>query len=140
MLLARPIDPHWRCVGAGDCCTQPSEIVITVEEAAVLVQHAASSITLQFRPFGDDPHFVALKAHPCPLYDAREKTCTVYAVRPMNCRRFLCMRPNVHTEPFEISGANMMDRVRTSRIARRLAARTQRKAQRWGLAHGWSAS
>lgn len=107
---------------------------MTKQEAAVLVHHAPKEITMQFRDAGDG--FVALKAQPCPLFAF--KTCLVYDHRPYNCRRFACMRPDVKAEPFEKDGGNLMARVKTSRVARRLAERIQRKSQRWGRAHGWS--
>jgi Fe-S-cluster containining protein len=106
---------------------------MTKEEASILVLHAPKEITMSFRPVDD--LFVALKAGPCPLYAF--KSCLVYAYRPYACRRFACMRPNVRTEPFEVSGANLMDRVKTSRVARRMAERIQRKAQVWADKHGW---
>lgn len=107
---------------------------MTKEEAAGIVHAAPKGITLHFRPV-DDGKFVALKAAPCPLYVF--KTCLVYAVRPFNCRRFGCMRPDVKAEPYEVSGANMMDRVKTSRVALRMAQTMQRRAMRWARTHGW---
>lgn len=106
---------------------------MTKQEAAVLVHHAPKEITMQFRPVDD--RFVALKAHPCPLYAFQ--TCMVYDVRPYNCRRFACMRPDPAAEPFEVNGANLLERVTQSRVARRLAQRIQNKAQGWAQKHGW---
>jgi Fe-S-cluster containining protein len=88
---------------------------------------------MEFRDMGDG--FVALKAKPCPLYVF--KTCLVYEHRPYNCRRFACMRPDPKTEPFEADGGNLMARVKTSRVARRMAQTFQRRAQRWAVKHGW---
>jgi Fe-S-cluster containining protein len=107
---------------------------MTKEEAAVLTHAAPSSIRLQFRPIEDK---VGLKAGPCPLFAFN--TCLVYKVRPYNCRRFACMRPDVKAEPFELDGGNLLARVKTSRVARRLAVQIQRKAQRWARTHGWQA-
>lgn len=132
---ALPVDPHWRCQKSGECCTLPQEVVMTKQEAAVLVHHAPPEIKLQFRPVDD--RFVAMKAQPCPLFVFN--SCQAYAHRPYNCRRFACMRPDVKAEPFEASGANMMDRVKTSRTARRLAEHIQHKAQRWARKYGWTA-
>lgn len=107
---------------------------MTKEEAAEIVHAAPPTIRLQFRPEADG--FVAMKAGPCPLFAFSQ--CLVYDVRPYNCRRFGCMRPDVIAEPFEVAGTNMLDRVKTSRIARRMAERMQRKAQLWARRHGWS--
>lgn len=129
----RPVDPQWTCQKSGDCCSIPGEVVMTKQEAATLVHHAPPTISIQFRPVDDQ--FVAMKAGPCPLYVF--KTCLVYEHRPYNCRRFACMRPDVKAERFEADGSNMMDRVKTSRVARRMAQKIQRKSQRWAVKHGW---
>lgn len=131
--VSRPVDEHWKCQRSGDCCTKPAEVVMTKEEQLVLFKHIPHGIQTIWRDVDDK--FVALKAGPCPLYAF--KSCLVYDVRPFNCRRFACMRPDPKTEPFEVSGANMMDRVLTSRSARRLAQHIQAKAQRWARKHGW---
>lgn len=109
---------------------------MTTQERMVLMQHIPQGIVTHWRDT-DDPKFVALKAGPCPLFVFNG--CLVYHVRPYNCRRFGCMRPDVKAEPFEVNGANMMDRVKTSRVARRIAETMQRRAQRWARKHGWDA-
>lgn len=129
----RPVDPKWVCQKSGECCTLPKEVVMTKEEASVLVMHAPSTITLHFRPA--DEGFVAMKAQPCPLYIFH--TCMVYEHRPYNCRRFGCMRPDTHKEPFEADGSNMRDRTETNRTARRMGIQMQKKALKWAKAHGW---
>lgn len=129
----RPVDPNWKCQRSGDCCTLPKEVVMTKEEAAILVHAAPKEISMQFRSAGDG--FVALKAAPCPLFAFNG--CLVYEVRPYTCRRFACMRPDVKAEKFEPNGDNLFDRVRVSRVARRVAEKFQRKAQVWARKHGW---
>lgn len=129
----RSVDPEWKCQRSGECCTQPAEVVMTHQEAAVLVHHAPPEISMQFRPVDDG--FVALKAAPCPLFVFNG--CLVYSHRPYNCRRFACMRPDVKAEPFEADGGNLTARVKTSRVARRLYAKIQRKSMKWARAHGW---
>lgn len=101
----------------------------------MLVLHAPKEITMNFRPT-EDPKFVAMQAGPCPLFVFNG--CLVYEHRPYNCRRFACMRPDVKAEPFEVDGSNLLDRVKTSRVARRLATQIQRKARRWADKHGWA--
>jgi Fe-S-cluster containining protein len=129
----RPVDPQWQCHRSGDCCSIPVEVAMTKEEMVQIVHHAPPTIKMEFRDMGDG--FVALKAKPCPLYVF--KTCLVYEHRPYNCRRFACMRPDPKTEPFEADGGNLMARVKTSRVARRMAQTFQRRAQRWAVKHGW---
>lgn len=106
---------------------------MTEQEAAALVHAAPKEIVMNFRPV--DEKFVALKAKPCPLYAFNQ--CLVYDVRPYNCRRFACLRPDVKAEPFDMNDANWRDRVETSRVARRMMERIQRKAQGWATKMGW---
>jgi Fe-S-cluster containining protein len=97
----RPIEAEWKCKRSGDCCTKPLEVIMTKEEAAVLVHAAPPQIVMHFRPIeGSEGRYVALKAQPCPLFVFNG--CLVYNSRPYNCRRFGCMRPDPKTEPFEI--------------------------------------
>lgn len=131
---SRPVDPNWKCQHSGDCCEKVPEVVMTTQEAKHLVLHAPPTITLHFRPT-DEANFVAMKAGPCPLHIFNR--CIVYEHRPYNCRRFGCMRPDVKAEPFEIDGSNLHDRTMTSRPARRLAIKIQRKAQHWARKMGW---
>lgn len=113
---------------------------MTREERMALLPHVPDGVLTVWRDV--NPTHVALKAHPCPFY--LFKTCTVYEVRPYNCRRFGCMRPDPKTEPFEESPkgilgcANLGDRIRMSRVARRMGELMQRKAQRWARRHGWA--
>jgi Fe-S-cluster containining protein len=136
-----PVSADWKCQRSGDCCSLPTEVVMTKEEAAVLVHHAPREITLRFRPT-EDERFVALQAKPCPLFVF--KTCVVYAHRPYNCRRFACMRPAPAVEPWRWTEngdcANLRERIAISRVARRLGTLIQRKAQKWAVAHGWPMS
>lgn len=132
-----PVDVQWKCQRSGDCCTQPKEVVMTKQEAAVLVHHAPPTIQLQMRPV--DEKFVAMKAGPCPLYAFQ--SCLVYEHRPYNCRRFACMRPDPFTEPFDgrlSAEGSIMRRAVQSRAIRRLLVRIQRESQRWAVKYGWT--
>lgn len=131
----RKIEKGWKCKQSGDCCTKTREIVMTKEEAAVLVHQAPPTITLQFRPIPDTDRFVAMKGEPCPLFVF--KTCLVYDHRPYNCRRFGCMRPDPSAEPFDPDGANQTERERVSKEALKMGKWMQRKAKPWAEAHGW---
>ncbi len=106
---------------------------MTTREGALLMA-TAPTVPVAFRKMQDG--FVALKAQPCPFY--ADHRCTVYEVRPYNCRRFGCMRPDVHAEPFDVEGSNLRDRVQTSRVAWRLAKKMQRQAQPWARKMGWT--
>lgn len=129
------IDANWKCQQSGDCCSIPKTVVMTVEEKIKLQFAAPKEIRLEFTPVEGQPNFVEMTAGPCPLFVFGG--CLVYSVRPYNCRRFACMRPDVKSEPFDPE-RNVIDRVRYSRVARRMAQGIQRKAQRWARNHGWA--
>jgi hypothetical protein len=124
-------------------------IVTSAERDQLLARHP----DLAFSATAWSPDLVALRpitgTRQCPLlaFDASGlATCTVHDIRPMNCRRFWCGRPDPAQEPFEtddrpfaVQGCkNLTDRVLQSRPFRREMAQRQRKVMRtWGLQHGW---
>lgn len=112
---------------------------MTTMEAARIFERVPKTTQITFHV--PKEHFVAIQARPCPLYDATEKTCTVYDIRPYNCRRFACMRPEPSVEPWREnehgSCLNLLERIAQSRIVRRLMKQIQGKAQPWARAHGW---
>lgn len=145
----RPIDLGGSCQRSGDCCRQ-GPVTMTGDERGLLLERRPD---LASRFVAESPDFVALQpvegSRQCPLlaFDAHGlATCTVYDIRPTNCRRFWCGRPDPAQEPFEtddrwcaVMGCkNLTDRVLQSRPFRREMAQRQRKVMRdWGLKHGW---
>lgn len=151
--VARPVIDDWKCQRSGDCCTKPQSVVMRVEEKE-LIERTLTIAKLVKLTWFESPQegFVELLARPCPLHEFDEhgkSTCTVHDIRPYQCRRFACLRPDPETEPFVmapispylkfgmIGCANLRDRLVNSRVARRAYELIQRKAQRWGCAHGW---
>lgn len=122
----------WSCQREGSCCTLPDEVVLTHAERAEIERAAPSGVALSFRPHAD-ARFVRLVAGPCPLYNG--SGCSVYAVRPMNCRRYGCFRDDL-TEPAELVPVPV--KALATRENRRRFLMMERKAQKWGRAHGWS--
>lgn len=79
----------------------------------------------------------------CPLlvrHADGTASCSVHAVRPYNCRRFICGRPSLD-EPFEQGPdgcQNLNDRLAQSLDFHEFYRANQRRAQRaWADAHGW---
>ena len=117
---------------------------MTLEEASLLKERRAD---LKFYAHLDK-RFVYLDGKPCPLLrmDGTVATCTVHDIRPYNCRRFGCFRPDPATAPYQaepldlhnlrLGCANLSDRL-PNRAVRRAYAQLQRKAQRWAVTHGW---
>lgn len=151
-----PIEEDWSCKRSGDCCKIPSHVVMTVQERDLLQAHADAHWSLirlsmlRFEPT-DEENFVQLVAHPCPFLDetSGKPVCSVREIRPYNCRRFACLRPDPSSEPFrmgklpdyvpypDLSVVNLRMRVVQSAKMRKLYALIQRKAQRWGRKMGW---
>ena len=122
----------WQCQQSGTCCERVREVVMTPAERDEIERAAPSGVVLTFVPHAD-ARFTRLLAAPCPLLTGHQ--CAVYAVRPMNCRRWGCFRDDVTTEPFEdvpIPAAALK-----TRTNRRTLDRMQRKAATWGRSHGW---
>lgn len=86
-----------------------------------------------------DGRFVQYEG-PCPLL-AEDKTCSVYAVRPYQCRRFMCLRHDTSEPPIfggPVGCYNALAAMRTDREALKFYRHNQRRAQVWAVAHGWS--
>ena len=74
---------------------------------------------------------------PCPLLDVDadgKAVCTVYDVRPYNCRRFGCYRSDVTTQPFS---ENIPLQFFKNPLLANVYARNQADARQWAQAHGW---
>ena len=121
----------WECLRSGECCQRVSHITMTWQERREL-EAVAGTRRLEWRA-AERPSLTALKARPCPFYSSQDG-CTVYAVRPYQCRRWMCGRTRL-TEIIE-------DRPVPLRVLRspELTAdfkQLQDEAQPWALAHGW---
>lgn len=129
----------WRCGQTGDCCRITPAVRLHKDELTAILDYRPDLKTqaLPWRDMGDG--FLELKAAPCPLLTA-DNRCSVYPVRPYVCRRFLCFRePGEAFVADQVNGCQSLTvAIQTSRNARRQYAQTQRTAQRWALAHGWS--
>ena len=134
-------DFAWTCQRTGDCCLGPS-VAITPAERTMLAQ-ARPDVPVVTEPH-ETPGFLRwLQPTGCPML-TREldgtATCTVHAVRPMNCRRFVCLREA--GEPFRAGGPlgclNTSERIEENRHALAFYQSNQRRAQQWGRAHGWT--
>jgi Fe-S-cluster containining protein len=98
---------------------------------------ASSPVHAEWLP-SSDAGFVQLATGPCPYLTADthgKPLCSVYAVRPYNCRRYMCGR-EACDEPFD--PAPVPGVVLDDRHLRRQYALNQRKSQKWANAHGWT--
>ena len=124
----------WTCDQRGDCCRVSAVVVMTHQEKAAVEAETSRELTWLSHA---DPRFISLQAAPCPLLDVNG-LCSVYAVRPLNCRRYMCGRQtgdawtSEHAQPIPLN-------VLRDRDLRRQYALNERKAQRWGRKMGWPA-
>ena len=119
----------WCCAQSGECCRRVDRVTMTVAEAnALALARPEVAVTFASR----DDGFVDLLAEPCPYLDGN--TCSVYDVRPYNCRRWGCFR-----EPGEplTDMAPVPQRVLDSPDLQRQYARMQAEGHDWARAHGW---
>lgn len=114
---------------------------MTAAERDELLRASDVPMTFVARGEGD---YVALLPVPgtdtCPLL-AASGDCSVWSVRPYNCRRWGCFRPTTD-EPFAMAVTKTDDgvmpiRLYQSKPVARQMSRMQRQAQPWALAHGW---
>jgi Fe-S-cluster containining protein len=116
--------------------------LVTVEEKALIEAHITPEkrATLVWKPYTDGVR-VTLQGPPCPLLEGN--TCSVYPVRPYQCRRWGCFRPDPSAEPLIadhgfLGAQNTRERYEQSRTVRRELQLMQRRAMRWALKHGWT--
>lgn len=132
----------WSCSLSGDCCRAVGHVVMTPQERDVLLtavtpERAATLTWIDWPKNG----MVALKAAPCPLLNGN--LCSVHPVKPMNCRRWGCFRPDPTIEPLEpdhgfLGSPCTRERFYASRGVRQQMQAMQKKAQKWGRRHGWT--
>ena len=115
---------------------------MTHAERTEIERAVPPGVVLSWQPHADD-RFTRLSAGPCPLLGA-DGGCTVYAVRPFNCRRWGCFRADAKTEAFEtrpdaFGCDNLAARLIESKTVRNEYRRLHRQAEPWAVAHGWGA-
>jgi Fe-S-cluster containining protein len=113
----------WQCCHRGDCC-KTGAVTMTESEAALLRERKPEAVFLPYQGK------VVLMGTPCPFY---QDGCTVYDIRPYNCRRYMCGREG--DEPFD--PAPIPAKVLQIRGLRKQYQMNQKKAQKWARQHGW---
>lgn len=136
MAIKLEVQPQWQCQASGDCCRLPARVTMTFAERRELeaaARRGLASRPLQFRHHAEST-MTDMVAKPCPFVTA-DNRCNAYEVRPYNCRRFACLRPDVAAEPFDERMLPM--RLQALPLAREMYATIQRDAQPWARDHGW---
>jgi Fe-S-cluster containining protein len=117
------------------------EVVMTHAERGEIERAVLPPIAdaLAWAPHADARFTRLLMPQGCPLLAKPDgvATCTVHAVRPMNCRKYGCFRMDVDRELVPRNEAETLINILRSRDFQRQAVQMERKAQRWGASHGW---
>ena len=127
---------------SGDCCRAVGHLVMKPEERQAITEYigaerAATLTWVQWPKNG----MVALKGGPCPLLEGN--LCSVHPVKPYQCRRWGCFRPDPTVEPLEpdhgfLGSPCARERFHADRGVRKQFKAMQAKAQKWALRHGWT--
>lgn len=143
MSARRDVATKWTCQRDGTCCMGP-QLVVTLQELDAMLNADPRMLTIETND-GHPGFAKILIPNGCPFLKREldgKATCGIYEARPVNCRRFMCLRPDVTTEPFEHGGPlgclNLSDRVHDSLHALTFYQANERRAMKqWGHAHGW---
>ena len=92
---------HFRCTRCGNCCTgAPGFVWVEESELAAIAAFRGEDVdlvrALYTRPVDDDRTLREKLNHDCIFYD-REQGCTIYPVRPRQCRTWPFWESNVRT-------------------------------------------
>ncbi len=93
---------RFQCTRCGNCCTGPPGVVwVNDEEIEAIAAHRgelpAHVYTVYTRPFDRDRSLREKPNGDCIFYD-RAQGCTIYPVRPRQCRTWPFWDSNVRTE------------------------------------------
>jgi Fe-S-cluster containining protein len=83
----------FKCLRCGTCCTTGNPIRIRTEDAAALARHFKIPLNKAVKKYTasdpDKPGSLVFKhTLPCKFYDANERGCKLYSLRPWSCRIF----------------------------------------------------
>lgn len=133
--MRREIAHPWRCDRRGDCCKEPAAVVMTHQERHLIERRVMRPLQWEADLH---PGFVRLLAHPCPLLE--DGSCSVYDIRPFNCRRFVCGR--VGDEKWdggEKACLNLTDRLVQSLDFQEFYRANEKRHHEWAKTQGWTA-
>ncbi len=91
---------HFTCTGCGNCCTGPPGVVWVDDEeieqiAAYLGKSVGEVKLLDARLVGNGVSLREFANGDCIYFDGRTRKCTIYPVRPKQCRSWPFWRSNL---------------------------------------------
>lgn len=93
---------QFRCTGCGDCCTgAPGAVWVTHEELAKIADYQGRSVgevrLMDTRLIGRRISLKEFANGDCVYLDGETRRCTIYPVRPPQCRTWPFWRSNLET-------------------------------------------
>ena len=82
------LDDPIQCVRCGKCCTSSGHITMSEEELSLIKAYLKENGSKKRLHPMPDQDIITLNGIPCPLYDKKTQSCTVYTVRPQVCNDF----------------------------------------------------
>ena len=94
---------QFTCTQCGDCCTgDPGVVWVNDEELQEIADHLQKPIgeirLFHTRPVGDRISLTEYQDGDCTFFEAGERKCTVYPVRPGQCRTWPFWKSNLESE------------------------------------------
>lgn len=120
------------CTQCGNCCTgAPGVVWVNDEELQQIADYLGKSVgevrLMYTRPFGKQLSLTEYANGDCVFFDGATRRCTIYPVRPRQCRTWPFWRSNLETPADwkqtqqECPGAGCGDFVSLEEIERRAA-------------------
>ena len=82
------LDDPLQCIRCGRCCTSSGHITMSEDELATIKAYRKQCGSKKHLHPEKDQDIITLSGIPCPLYDKKTRSCTVYPVRPQVCHDF----------------------------------------------------
>lgn len=94
---------HFTCTGCGNCCTgEPGAVWVDDEEIEQIAEHLEKSIgevrLFHTRPFRNRVTLTEFGNGDCTFFDGKTRRCTIYPVRPRQCRSWPFWQSNLQSE------------------------------------------
>ena len=116
------------CFQCGECCRTLKEVIITQEEYAILKQYGTPKI----KKAGGGKLKMKL---PCVFL--KKNVCSIYEVRPCQCRMWHCGRIKLEDKKLEWVG-DIQALMAINSEYKEFKIKMEDEAVKWGNAHGWN--
>jgi hypothetical protein len=94
---------NFTCTGCGNCCTgAPGAVWVDDEEIERIAEHLGKSVgevrLMHTRPWRNRVTLTEFANGDCTFFDGKTRRCSIYPVRPTQCRTWPFWQSNLATE------------------------------------------